>query len=339
MSLEDLKAQAENEEEVTQEAEEPETQDEPEEEPDNEPDTDEGSSEEEEGNEAEEDEASEDFELELDGEPETGQQKPSPEDALVYKLTKQKAKAREYKSEIDELREELKALREGRQSQPQAQSRPQQPAHQYPPVPVLYEDGIDTKEQYTQAYQRWMAECKAVDERNSQADQQKSEYKRQMEEMTHNLAKRLGKFATEHKIKDERVISAAERATSEIDGATKIEGSLAYLLDSVGDGSERVAYYIGTNDAAMSTVKELLQKDNSGLKAIAHMTRLAEKLKPKHSSRTSKAPAPDRPIKGDGSPMASRKLQEEYDKASEKSNLAAMRKVVRKAEELGVKLK
>lgn len=334
MTLEELRAQAEAEEETT-EAEEPETQDEPEEEEAEDAETDEGSSDEEEGEEAEA-EPSEDFELELDGEPEPGQQKPSPEDALIYKLTKQKAKAREYKSELDELKAEIAALKSG-QAQPQTQSRPQQPAQQYPPVPVLYEDGIDTKEQYTQAYQRWMAECKAVDERNSQADQQKSEYKRQMEEMTHNLAKRLGKFATEHKIKDDRVVEAAERATSEIDGATKIEGSLAYLLDSVGDGGERVAYYIGTNDTAMSKVKELLQQDNTGLKAVAYMTKLAGQLKPKHSSRTSKAPAPDQPLKGDKATNSAiaKRLKKDY--AAAKS-IHEMRRVRNKANELGVKL-
>ena len=337
MSLENLRAQAETEEEATTEAEEPETQDELEQEEAEDAETEEGSSDEEEGEEADEVESSEDFELELDGEPDPDQQKPSPEDALVYKLTKQKQKTREYKSEIDELREELKALREGRQ--PQAQSRQQQPAQQYPPIPVLYEDGIDTPEQYRAAFMKWEAERQAIDRRNAQADQQQSEYKRQMEDMTHNLAKRLGKFASEHKIKDERVISAAEKATSEIDEATKIDGSLAYLLDSVGDGGERVAYYIGTNDAAMTKVKGLLQQDKTGMKAIAEMTRMAERLKPKHSSRTSKAPAPDRPIKGDGSPMASRKLQDEYDKASDKSDLAGMRNAIRKAEELGVKLK
>ncbi len=337
MSLEDLKAQAEKEEETKAE-EQPEAEEEVEE-PESEVDTDEEEADTEtEEPEAEEPEPSDDFELELDGEPEPGQQKPSPEDALVYKLTKQKAKAKEYKSELDELKAELAALKAGT-SQPQTQQRSQQPAQQYPPVPVLYEDGIDTKEQYTQAYQRWMADCKAVDQRNAQADQQKSEYKRQMEDMTHNLAKRLGKFASEHKIKDDRVISAAEKATSEIDEATKIEGSLAYLLDSVGDGGERVAYYIGTNEGAMAKVKELLQADSTGLKAVAHMTKLAEKLKPKHSSRTSKAPAPDRSIKGDGSPASQRKLQDEYDKASTKSDLKGMREILRKAEKVGVKLK
>lgn len=333
MSLEDLKAQAEAEEEATEATgeteEEAETADS--EEQSEEEDT--GDAETEDTEDSEE-EPSEDFELELDGEPEPGQQKPSPEDALVYKLTKQKAKAREYKSELEELKAELASLKAGT-TQPQAQTRSQQPAQQYPTVPVLYEDGIDTKEQYTKAYQKWVEQCREIDQRNSQADQQKTEYKRQMEDMTHNLAKRLGKFATEHKIKDDRVVAAAERATSEIDGATKIEGSLAYLLDSVGDGGERVAYYIGTNEGAMSKVKELLQQDNSGLKVIAHMTRLAEKLKPKHSARTSKAPAPDAPLKGDGSSAGAKALQGKYDKATDPMELMKLRK---RARELGVKL-
>ena len=337
MSLEDLKAQAETEEEVTAEAEEPETQDEPEPEED---ETEDGSSDEDEGDEAEESEPSEDFELELDGEPDPDQQKPSPEDALVYKLTKQKQKAREYKTELEELKAELKAIREGQPAQTQA--KPQSPANeiQLPPFPDLYDEGIDgDRQKYDQAIKKWWVKSRETEQRNAQADQQQSEYKRQMEDMTHNLAKRLGKFASEHKIKDERVISAAEKATSEIDEATKIDGSLAYLLDSVGDGGERVAYYIGTNDAAMTKVKGLLQQDKTGMKAIAEMTRMAERLKPKHSSKTSRAPAPDRPVKGDGSPASSRKLQEQYDKASEKRDMKAMREAVRAAEKLGVRLK
>lgn len=334
MTLEELRAQAEAEEETTEE-DEPETQDEPEQEEAEDAESEEGNSEQEEGEEVES-EPSDDFELELDGEPETGQQKPSPEDALVYKLTKQKAKAKEYKSEIEELKAQLAEIQSGR-SQAPAQSRPQQPAQQYPPIPVLYEDGIENADQFRREYMKWAAECQAIDKRNAEADQQKTEYKRQMEELTHNLAKRLGKFATEHKIKDDRVVNAAERATSEIDGATKIEGSLAYLLDSVGDGGERVAYYIGTNDGAMSKVKELLQQDNSGLKAIAHMTRLADKLKPKHSSRTSKAPAPDQPLKGDTATNSAIAQRLKKDYAAAKS-IHEMRKVRNKANELGVKL-
>src|SRR5690554_6645197 len=323
MSLEDLRRQAEAEEASTEEVEQP-----------GEEETEEAEADAEES-EAEQDteESSDDFELELDGEPEPGQQKPSPEEALVYKLTKQKQKTREYKSELEELKAEIAALKSG--SAPQAQPRPQQQEEKYPPVPLLYENGVDTPEQYQKAYQKWVSDCRAVDQRNAQRSETESQFKRRTEEVTRKLAERVGKFAVEHKIKDERVIGAIERATSEIDGATKIEGSLAYLLDAVGDGSERVAYYIGTNDNAMAKVKGLLQEDPTGLRASAYMARLVGQLKPNQRTKTSKAPPPDQPIKGDGSSASAKALQDRYTKTKDPQEMLKLR---RKARELGVRL-
>lgn len=329
MSLEDLRRQAEAEEATTEEVEQPE-EEETEEVEGEEPEADTEESE------AEQDaeEASDDFELELDGEPEPGQQKPSPEEALVYKLTKQKQKTREYKSELEELKAEIQALKTGQQA-PQAQTKPQQPLEEYPPIPVMYENGIETPEQYQKAFKKWWADREAIDKRNAQRSETENQFKRQTEEVTRRLAERVGKFATEHKIKDERVISAIERATSEIDGATKIEGALAYLLDAVGDGSERVAYYIGTNDTAMNKVKGLLQEDPTGLRASAYMARLVGQLKPNQRTKTSKAPPPDQPIKGDGSSASAKAIQDRYSKTKDPQEMLRLRK---KARELGVKL-
>jgi hypothetical protein len=328
MSLEDLRRQAEAEEANAEEVEQPE-EEEGEEAEGEEPEADA----EESDTEQDTEEASDDFELELDGEPEPGQQKPSPEEALVYKLTKQKQKTREYKSELEELKAEIAALKSG--SAPQAQPKPQQQEEKYPPVPLLYENGVDTPEQYQKAYQKWVADCKAVDQRNSQRSETENQFKRQTEEVTRKLAERVGKFAVEHKIRDDKVISAIERATSEIDGATKIDGSLAYLLDAVGDGSERVAYYIGTNDNAMAKVKGLLQEDPTGLRASAYMARLVGQLKPNQRTKTSKAPPPDQPIKGDGSSASAKALQDRYTKTKDPQEMLKLR---RKARELGVRL-
>jgi len=342
MSLEDLRAQAEEDEATTTEVDEPESQDELE--PD-ETESEEGSSDEE-GEDTEEAEESDDFELELDGEPEPDRQKPSAEDALIHKLTKERkkrqqesAKASDRQTEVDELKAQIaemqKAMNTGQQ---QPQQRQTQPEAQYPPVPLLYENGVDTPEQYSRAYQQWVSECKRIDESSNQRKQQSDEYATAMRSKTEGLAKRAAKFATDNKVSVDRVADALNRATDEVDEATNIEGSLAYLLDSVGDGGERVAYYIGTNDNAMSQIKALLKDDPNGFKAIAHMTRLAEKLKPKHSKRLSKAPAPDESLRGDGSPASSRKLQEAFDKASKTSDLKAMRDVQKQAEARGVKL-
>lgn len=335
MSLEDLRRQAEAEEASTEEVEQPE-QEEAEEVEGEEPEADTEESETEQDTE----EASEDFELELDGEPEPGQQKPSREDALVHKLTAKHHKYKEARDERDALAkrvEELEAMLQGSsQHKPEvAQTKPQQKLEEYPPIPVMYENGIDTAEQYQRAFKKWWADREAIDKRNAQRSETENQFKRRTEEVTRKLAERVGKFAVEHKIKDERVISAIERATSEIDGATKIEGSLAYLLDAVGDGSERVAYYIGTNDNAMSKVKGLLQEDPTGLRASAYMARLVGQLKPNHRTKTSKAPPPDQPVKGDGSTASAKALQDRYTKTKDPQEMLKLRK---KARELGVKL-
>ena len=335
MSLKELRALAEEDDTATTKADEPETQDELEA---DEVEADEGSSEEE-GAEAEDEGESDDFELELDGESEPDRQKPSAEEALIHKLTKERKKRQQASTEVDELKAQIadmqKAMSTG-QSQPQRQQ--QAPEAQYPRVPLLYENGVDTAEQYGTAYQKWVNECRRIDESNNQRVQQNDEYAKSMRSKTEGLAKRAAQFATDNRVSVDRVADALNRATDEVDGATNIEGSLAYLLDSVGDGGERVAYYIGTNENAMTQIKQLLTDDPNGFKAIAHMTRLAEKLKPKHSKRISKAPAPDESLRGDGSPASSRKLQDAFDKASNTSDLKAMRDIQKQADARGVKL-
>lgn len=292
--------------------------------------------------EAEEAEESEDFELELEGEPEPDQQKYDPVQVLQHKLSRERKKKREAKTEVDDLRDQVSKLTQMLQGGQQAQSQqaPQTRSAAEPVFPDLYDQGIDgDRQKYDSAVKRYFADINAYQSRHNEAEQVQSKNRERMENMTKSLATRAAKFSKEHNVSVDRVADALDKATSEVDEATGIDGALAYLLDSVGDGGERVAYYIGTNGTAMSQLKGLLRDDPQGFKAISHMTRLAEKLKPKHSKRISKAPEPDQPIKGDGAPASSRKLQEMYDKASTKSDIKGMREAKRLAEQRGVKLK
>lgn len=293
--------------------------------------------------EAEEAEESDDFELELEGEPEPDQQKYDPVEVLQHKLSRERKKKREARSEVDELRDQVKQLTQlmqgGQQQAPQQQAPQQAQSMAEPKVPDLYDPGIDgDRDKFDRAQKQFWRDWKAYESRHQEAEQVQTQYRERMEDMTKSLATRAAKFSQENKVSVDRVADALDKATSEIDQSTGIDGSSAYLLDSVGDGGERVAYYIGTNTNAMSKIKQLLQEDKQGFKAIAHMTRLSEKLKPKHSKRVSSAPDPDQPLKGDGSTAQSRKLQEQYDKASESTNFERMREIKRKAEKLGVKL-
>lgn len=330
MSLEELRAQAEAEETKAEqpeaEADEPE-QEEPEQEETEEP-------------EAEEAEESDDFELELEGEPEPDQQKYDPVEVLQHKLSRERKKKQKARSEVDELKEQISRLTEmmqGGQQQPQ-QAAPQAQSAAEPKIPDLYDSGIDgDRDKYDRAMKKWFQDYQAYQNRHQQAEQAQNQNRERFESMTKELATRAAKFASEHKVSVDRVADALDKATSEVDEATGIEGALAYLLDSVGDGSERVAYYIGTNNGAMSQIKGLLKDDPQGFKAIAHMTRLAEKLKPKHSRKVSKAPEPDQPLRGDSSKSSpsAKKVQDMWDKAKTPDEMMAAR---RKARELGVQL-
>jgi hypothetical protein len=286
--------------------------------------------------ETEEAEESEDFELELEGEQDPSQQKPKPEQALVHKLTKERRKRQQAQSEADDLRAKIEAL-EARLAGGTPQAEPQQAPRSVPAkFPDLYDKGIGgDREKYNQAVQDYLMKVRQAEDEQSRQAQQKDQYRQVVEKKTERLAERAAKFMQENKIKEDRVISAIERATSEVDSTVKLDGALVHLLDSVGDGSERVAYYIGTNEDAMSKVKELLSSDPNGLSAIAHMTRLAEKLKPKGIRKTSKAPEPDEPLRGDGSSVSAKRLQDQYDKESDPNKLLKLRQ---KAKELGVKL-
>lgn len=290
---------------------------------------------EDEGNPEGEPEESTDFELELDGEPEPDQQKPSAEEALVHKLTKQKKRAQKAENEVETLRQELEALK---QSISQPRQQPQQSVAAEPVFPDMSDKGIEwDRKAYDAAVKKYFADMNAYQNRHAEAEQAQTDYKQRMEGYTKQLATRAAKFATDNRVSVDRVADALELATSEIDSHTNIDGSMAYFLDSVGDGSERVAYYIGTNEGARAQLKELLRQDPNGLKAIAHMTRLVEKLKPKHQKQLSKAPEPDEPVKGDKTNTSTaQQLQREYDAAEGFDKLMAIRK---KAKALGVELK
>jgi len=329
MSLEQLRAQAEAEDETK--AEQPEAEEEVE---GDKPEAEQEESEEPEAKEAEE---SDDFELELEGEPEPDQQKYDPVEVLQHKLSRERKKKAAARSEVDELKDQIAQLTQMMQGGKQPQQAPQQSQSMAEPtIPDLYDEGINgDRQKYDAAMKKWFADYQAFQGRHKEAEQVQTQYREQMEGMTKSLAERAAKFASENKVKVDVVADALDKATSEVDQATGIDGSLAYLLDSVGDGSERVAYYIGRDASAMAKVKQLLQEDNKGFKAISHMTRLAEKLKPKHSRKISKAPEPDQPLRGDGTTGSTskikQKLQQRLDKAKTGPEMQEILREARKA--------
>jgi len=70
-------------------------------------------------------------------------------------------------------------------------------------------------------------------------------------------------------------------------------------ISILGEGSEKVMYNLGVNKANRLEFIDLLREDNQGLKAVAFLARLQERLiKPKKGTSTARSPATQ--VKGDG---------------------------------------
>jgi len=280
------------------------------------------------------------LELELEGEPTPEPTKHTPEQALVYKLTKEKKKRQEAVSELDELKQtvaELKTQLSGN-VQPQVAPAVTQPIAQpvVIPFPDLYDADINgNKTIYSQKVHEYMA---AVNQQGQQATQQIKQDAaavQKEQDQAGRLATRASKFIIDNKMNADKATDAIQAGTQALDDITGIHGAGLFMLDSVGDGSEKVAYYLSRNPKALTQVKALFDEDPKGFKAIAWLTKTAEKLKPKNQ-HISKAPAPDEPLQGDGSSADSVRLQSQYDKETDIAKLVKLKKQARLA---GITLK
>ena len=108
------------------------------------------------------------------------------------------------------------------------------------------------------------------------------------------------------------------------------------MIANIGDGSDKVMYYLGRNQSALSQFKSLLVEDPSGIKASIFLGQQKERLtNPKRMK--SRAPAPSPTANGDanmGSNITA--LQKKYDAAHKKGDHQTAWKYRREARKSGV---
>lgn len=287
--------------------------------------------------ETEESDEVDEIDLSLDEE-EDKQSKPTPEQALVFKLTKEKKKRQEATSELEKLRAENEALKSGQYKAPQQPVQTQNnlaTANGYPPIPVMYEDGVNTPEDYRRAYDNWSQEIRRIDQQRAQAQESTVQAQRQNEERANRLANRAASFISSNKIKADNATNTIQAGIHGLDEVLGVDGAALDLLDTIGDGSEKLAYYLGRNPDALATAKRLFEEDNRGFKVNTWLANTAFKLNQKNTKHISKAPAPDAPLTPDGSSTTAAALQAKYDK---ETDFVKLKSISRKARELGIKL-
>lgn len=112
------------------------------------------------------------------------------------------------------------------------------------------------------------------------------------------------------------------------------------LISMVGEGSEKVMYYLGRNRAALNEFRGLLLEDKSGMKAAIYLGRQKERLTTP-GKRVSRTPAPVNELKGDGAPSNGneRKFKRSYDAAHKKGDGQAAYNAKKAAKAAGVDTK
>jgi hypothetical protein len=109
------------------------------------------------------------------------------------------------------------------------------------------------------------------------------------------------------------------------------------IISILGEGSEKVLYYLGRNAAALNKFQSLLASDKSGMKAAIYLgqekQRLTNPIKPR-----SKAPDPATEVKGDEATQgaAANRFKKKYDAVSAKNDPQAMYNAKKEARAAGV---
>ena len=148
------------------------------------------------------------------------------------------------------------------------------------------------------------------------------------------LAQRSAEFITANRIKPDLATSTIQAGVNGLDDVLGVQGAALDLLDNIGDGSDKLAYYLGKNADALAMAKKLYDEDPRGFKVNTWLTKTAGKLNRKNT-KISNAPAPDEALKGDGSTATAGAWQKKYDDAKD---VPAMIKIKSQARAAGVQV-
>lgn len=108
------------------------------------------------------------------------------------------------------------------------------------------------------------------------------------------------------------------------------------LIASLGEGSEKVLYNLGVNQARRTELVNLLKEDKSGLRASMFLGKLAGELSSPQRKK-SNAPAPATQIQGDRQTTEQgRALHQKYKDAHKSGNVQKAIELKRQARSAGV---
>jgi hypothetical protein len=212
-----------------------------------------------------------------------------PVDTHIRVKQKLKGRLSDKEKEIADLRAEIDAIKQGATVKPTSELGPR-------PKPEDYE----TDEEYYKSLDDWedkRFEVREIVKKQTEAQKQAA---KALETAVDSHYERAGKLVEESGISSEVFQEADKSVRSAVESIRPKQGDLIVdqLISIMGEGSEKVLYYLGRNKAALGQLQGLIAEDPSGMKAAIYIGQQKEKLTNPHKKRSS-APPPAGDAGGD----------------------------------------
>lgn len=237
---------------------------------------------------------------------------------LKGKLREEQEKSKSLEEEVAELKALIAA---GKTSPVQRQQRPGVP-NKPPKVPKLSDFGYD-EERYNVALANWVQQQNAASSQQqaqkAQEQEQIRETQRKLNEAVDNHYTRANDLVRKANIDPEVYRKADSEVRKAVDSVIPNGGDSITdgLIQRLGDGSEKVLYYLGRNKSKLDLFVNKLREDPSGVSASIMLGQLQSEVIGS-TNRGSNAPSPSRQLSGDGgSKESASALKRKYQRAGD----------------------
>ncbi len=214
----------------------------------------------------------------------------------VSMRNKLKGAVKEKDSEIETLRAEIEALKGATVQSVQTQSN-------LPNRPTLEQFDYD-EEKHNAALDAWYdakldAKLNSTNQ-NANIAKQQEQAKKALDLAVDRHYENAEKLIESSGISPDVYRQADVAVRSMLETARPGQGDVVadFLISTLGEGSEKVMYYIGRNPAKLAEIQADLMSDPSGMKAVAKLGRISAEVSAP-TKRKSNAPKPSRQINGD----------------------------------------
>lgn len=231
--------------------------------------------------------------------------------------TKLKSTVKEQNSEIESLKAEIEQLK--------SQSVAPQLGDSIGPRPKRddFYEHEDPDGAYEDALYEWRSQAEASKNQLEAQKQAQEKHQAQIQEAVASHYQRAEKLIEKHNIDASVYQQADRRMRQAIDDVAPGSGDAIFdsLLGQMGDGSEKVMFYVGSNPQRTDQLKSALMTDPSGLKAMRLIGRWeAEAITPKKKVTRAQKPAKRADGGTDTAASSEAKLKKQYAAAHAKGN-------------------